>query len=132
MKYNNDRAQGVKDGFFQNLPNLKKIWRERDIYASCSNSNIEEFVPPENSGTAITEVSLECKYIYLFACQYSHGVFLHFKLKELKKKWSNIGSFGKDKVAIRGIRKYESEFNLKVFLEEAKDVYVKAHECLAA
>lgn len=61
MKYNNDRGQGVKDGVFQNLPNLKKIWRERDIYASCSNSNIEEFVPPENSGTAITEVSLDCK-----------------------------------------------------------------------
>lgn len=42
-----------------------------------------------------------------------------------------MGSFGKDKLAVRKIRTLESEFNVKVFLEEAKETYIKAHECLA-
>lgn len=42
-----------------------------------------------------------------------------------------MGAFGKDKLAVRKIRTMESEFNLKVFVDEALECYIKAHECLA-
>ncbi|XP_034233576.1 probable 39S ribosomal protein L45, mitochondrial isoform X2 [Thrips palmi] len=105
MKYTNNVELAIRDGFIQNIPNLKKLWRERDMSITGSSTLAEEFVPPENQGLAITE--------------------------EVKKKWNNIGSFGKDKLAVRKIRQFETEFNLKAFLGEAQETYIKAHECLA-
>lgn len=106
LKYMNKYERGVKEGYYQNIRNIKKLWREREIVASASNQVVDEFVPPENLGTAITE--------------------------EIKKKWSDIGKFGKDKLAIRKIRQFEPEFNLKVFQPESLEIYIKAHECLAS
>lgn len=105
LKYTNKIELAIRDGYIQNIPNLKKLWKERDVFISGSSTLVEEFVPPENQGQAITE--------------------------EVKKKWNNIGSFGKDKMAVRKIRSFESEFNLKVFKDEALETYIKAHECLA-
>ncbi|KAJ1525972.1 hypothetical protein ONE63_009156 [Megalurothrips usitatus] len=105
VKYMKDFGKAMQDGVMQNLPNLAKMWKERDFYVSCSSSIIEAFQAPENQNKAITE--------------------------ELRNKWNNIGSYGKDKLAVRKIRGFESEFNLKVFQEEAKELYIKAHECLA-
>ncbi|KAK3919393.1 putative 39S ribosomal protein L45, mitochondrial [Frankliniella fusca] len=106
LKYMDNYQRGVRDGYFQNIRNIKKLWREREVFTPCSNVLIDEFVPPENQGRAITE--------------------------EIKKKWNDVGQFGKDKLAVRKIRTYESEFNLKVFQPEALEIYIKAHECLAA
>lgn len=106
LKYMKNTELSVRDGILQNIPNFRKMWRERDIYISSTNQLVDKFIPPEDRGGAVTE--------------------------EVKKTWNSIGSFGKDKLTVRKIRSFEPEFNLRIFEEEAKEIYIKAHECLAA
>lgn len=50
----------------------------------------------------------------------------------LTSAWGKVESLPKNKLALRKIRGFEEDFNLKVFGDEAKEIYIKAHECLAA
>lgn len=38
---------------------------------------------------------------------------------------------GKSTMAVRKIRKYEDEFDVKKFGDEAQEIYIKAHKALA-
>lgn len=110
LEYVNDIGKGMRDGVIQASPNLKRLWKERNLYVSSTNQIVEEYVPDESKESLVPVVSTQM----------------------LKKGWEKVEKLPKNKLAIRKIRSFEKEFNLKVFGDEAQEIYIKAHECLAA
>ncbi|XP_012268821.2 probable 39S ribosomal protein L45, mitochondrial [Athalia rosae] len=83
-------------------------WNERPIYIGCTSSIFEPYIPPEGDGkfSAISKVGAQQKVEFLT-------------------------QKGKSMMAVRKMRNYDEDLNLKVFAEVARDIYVKAHEALA-
>lgn len=83
-------------------------WNERPIYISCTGGIFEPYVPPEGDGkfSAISKIGAKQKVEFV------------------QKKGSSM-------MAVRKMRNYEEDLNLKEFAEEAREIYIKAHESLA-
>ncbi|XP_046749606.1 probable 39S ribosomal protein L45, mitochondrial [Diprion similis] len=85
-----------------------RVWNERPIYLSCTGASFEPYVPPEGDGKFSTLSTAGAKQ----------------KVELLQKKGSSYK-------AVRKMRNYEEELNLKAFAETAREIYIKAHEALA-
>lgn len=48
-----------------------------------------------------------------------------------KQKVEFVGKKGKTMMAIRKIKSYDEEFNVTDFSEQAKEIYINAHNALA-
>ncbi|XP_012224429.1 large ribosomal subunit protein mL45 [Linepithema humile] len=87
----------------------QKPWQERPAYISCTPAIFESYVAPEGDGkySAITKEGAKQKFTFL------------------EKK-------GKSLLAIRKIKTFDDLFKTSYFVEEALEIYQKAHEALAA
>lgn len=94
LKYVKKIELGVKDGFIQNLPNLKKLWKEREVLITNSSTLIEEFVPPENRGQAITEVKTHLTTDIIMNSQISIETDIPFDIGS-EKQMENYGELWK-------------------------------------
>ncbi|XP_028044867.1 probable 39S ribosomal protein L45, mitochondrial isoform X2 [Monomorium pharaonis] len=96
------RSRMKEHGF---LP--QKPWQERPAYIGCTPSVFEAYVAPEGDGkySAVTKEGAKQKLTFL------------------EKK-------GKSLMAIRKIKQFDDTFKTSYFLEEALDIYQKAHEAL--
>lgn len=86
-----------------------KPYIERPTYLSTTSSIFEPYVPPEGDGkmSAFSKVGAKQKYTFL------------------EKK-------SKSMMAVRKIRKYEEDYDPVEFAEKAQELYIAAHEALAA
>ncbi|XP_046432011.1 large ribosomal subunit protein mL45 [Neodiprion pinetum] len=84
-----------------------RVWNERPIYLSCTGGIFEPYVPPEGDGKFSAISTTGAKQ----------------KVEFVQKKGSSI-------MAVRKMRNYEEELNLKTFAEDAREIYIKAHEAL--
>lgn len=48
LKYHDNLYKAMVDGVSQNIPSLKRMWKERDFYLSCTNQIVDEYVPEES------------------------------------------------------------------------------------
>ncbi|XP_011633415.1 probable 39S ribosomal protein L45, mitochondrial isoform X2 [Pogonomyrmex barbatus] len=96
------RSRMKEHGF---LP--QKPWQEKPAYISCTSSVYEPYVVPEGDGkySSITKEGAKQKFTFL------------------EKK-------GRSLMAIRQIKSFDDSFKTSFFLEEALDIYKKAHEAL--
>jgi len=83
-------------------------YMERPVYISSMGAVIDEYVPPEGDGKA-SLVSTE-------------------KVGQVTDK---VKGKGKSMMSVRKIRKYEDDFDPKVWVEEAQETYIAAHRALA-
>jgi large subunit ribosomal protein L45 len=83
-------------------------YMERPFYIACTGGIFEPYVPPEGDGK-VTSIK---------------GV--------MKEKAEFVEKKGKSWSAIRKIRNYDDDFEKNEFLDHALDIYIKAHEALAA
>ncbi|XP_015598841.1 probable 39S ribosomal protein L45, mitochondrial [Cephus cinctus] len=86
----------------------KRIWMERPTYISCTGGIFEAYVPPEGDGK--------------FSAISTTGA---------KQKFEFVEKKSKSYMAIRKIRDFEPEFDVRDFAEEAREIYIKAHEALS-
>ncbi|XP_011871256.1 PREDICTED: probable 39S ribosomal protein L45, mitochondrial [Vollenhovia emeryi] len=98
------RSRMKEHGF---LP--QKPWQERPAYISNTSTIFESYVAPEGDGkfSVITKEGVKQKYTFM------------------EKK-------GKSLMALRKIKSFDDTFKTSFFLEEALEIYQKAHEALAA
>jgi len=96
------RSRMKEHGF---LP--QKPWKERSAYISSTSAIFESYVAPEGDGKYST-ISKE-------------GV---------KQKFTFLEKKSKSLMAIRKIKSFDDTFKTSFFLEEALDIYQKAHEAL--
>ncbi|XP_024889034.1 probable 39S ribosomal protein L45, mitochondrial [Temnothorax curvispinosus] len=98
------RSRMKEHGF---LP--QKPWNERPAYISSTSTIFESYVAPEGDGkySAITKEGAKQKFTFL------------------EKKSKSL-------MAVRKIKSFDDSFSTAYFLEEALDIYQKAHEALAA
>ncbi|VVC88206.1 unnamed protein product [Leptidea sinapis] len=82
-------------------------WMERPFYISATGGVFEAYVPPEGDGKASLVSTARAKQA----------------VQLLEKK-------SKSMMAIRKIKSFEEDFDTKEFGNIAKDIYIKAHECL--
>lgn len=82
-------------------------WIEYPINISSTGGIFEPYVPPEGDG----KLSM-------------------ISMPGAKQKFEEIEKKGKSMLAIRKIRNFEDEFNLKVFAQQAQDIYIEAHNAL--
>ncbi|XP_011157615.1 probable 39S ribosomal protein L45, mitochondrial [Solenopsis invicta] len=96
------RSRMKEHGF---LP--QKPWQERPAYISCTSGIFESYVAPEGDGkySAITKEGAKQKFTFL------------------EKKSKSL-------MAIRKIKQFDDAFKTSYFLEEALDIYQKAHEAI--
>lgn len=87
----------------------QKQWIERPIFISCTPNVFDSYVPPEGDGK--------------FSTITKEGA---------KQKMTDVKMKGKSMMAIRKIKSFQDTFILKDFHQEAVDIYIKAHEALAA
>lgn len=87
----------------------QKAWQERPTFITSTPTIFESYVAPEGDGkySAITKEGAKQKFTFL------------------EKK-------GKSVMAIRKIKSFDDTFKTSFFIEEATDIYQKAHEALAA
>ncbi|XP_047343766.1 probable 39S ribosomal protein L45, mitochondrial [Vespa velutina] len=87
----------------------QKQWTERPIFISCTPNAFDSYVPPEGDGkfSTITKAGA-------------------------MQKMTDVTMKGKSMMAIRKIKSFEDTFTLKNFPQEALNIYIKAHEALAA
>ncbi|KAA0203935.1 hypothetical protein HAZT_HAZT009287 [Hyalella azteca] len=83
-------------------------WNERPINISCTPSVFEPYVPPEYDG----KLSIASK----------DGAKQKFEFMEKKSKTY---------IAIRKVGNYDEDFDIKMFVDEAQDIYIKAHKAIA-
>ncbi|KAJ9578235.1 hypothetical protein L9F63_005534 [Diploptera punctata] len=83
-------------------------WVERPFFISCTGGIFEPYVPPEGDGktSAIT----------------MHGAKQRFELLEKKSK---------SMMAIRKIKGFDEDFETRDFAEQAQEIYISAHTCMA-
>lgn len=81
---------------------------ERPFYISSTGGIFEPYVPPEGDGK---KTSIK-------------GV--------LKEKAEFVEKKGKSWNSMRKIRNYDEDFDKKDFANQAQEIYIKAHECLAS
>ncbi|XP_069673996.1 large ribosomal subunit protein mL45 [Periplaneta americana] len=84
-------------------------WMERPFYISCTGGIFEPYVPPEGDGK-ISPITM-------------HGA--KQKVEFLEKK-------SKSMLAVRKIRSFEEDFDAREFVQEAQDIYIKAHDLMAS
>lgn len=84
-------------------------WLERPFHISCTGGIFEAYVPPEGDGKKSFISSVGAKQ----------------KLEFLEKKSKSV-------MAVRKIRSYEEEFSTDEFASEAQDIYIAAHNQMAA
>ncbi|XP_050341089.1 probable 39S ribosomal protein L45, mitochondrial [Bactrocera neohumeralis] len=84
-------------------------WLERPFHISCTGGIFEAYVPPEGDGKKSFISSVGAKQ----------------KLEFLEKKSKSV-------MAVRKIRSYEEEFSTDDFASEAQDIYIAAHNQMAA
>ncbi|XP_012281436.1 probable 39S ribosomal protein L45, mitochondrial [Orussus abietinus] len=82
---------------------------ERTLYFASTQSIFEPYIPPEGDGKFSAISTTGAKQ----------------KLEFVEKK-------GKSMLALRKIRSFEEDFDVNIFVEEARDIYIKAHEALAS
>ncbi|KAF7413572.1 hypothetical protein HZH68_002061 [Vespula germanica] len=87
----------------------QKQWMERPIFISCTPNAFDSYVPPEGDGRFST-----------------------ISKAGAMQKMTDVTMKGKSMMAIRKIKSFEDTFVLKDFPQEALDIYIKAHEALAA
>ncbi|CAL1673903.1 unnamed protein product [Lasius platythorax] len=87
----------------------QKAWQERPTFISSTPTIFESYVAPEGDGkySAITKEGAKQKITFL------------------EKKSKSV-------MAIRKIKSFDDTFKTSYFIEEATDIYQKAHEALAA
>ncbi|KAL6446370.1 hypothetical protein ACFW04_001152 [Cataglyphis niger] len=87
----------------------QKAWQERPTFITSTPTIFESYIAPEGDGkySAITKEGAKQKFTFL------------------EKK-------GKSIMAIRKIKSFDDTFKTSFFIEEATDIYQKAHEALAA
>ncbi|KAF2356379.1 Tim44-like domain [Trinorchestia longiramus] len=83
-------------------------WNERPINLSCTPSIFEPYVPPEFDG----KLSIVSK-------------------DGAKQKFEVMGKKGKTYLAVKKITAYDEDFDMKVFVDEAQNIYRKAHQAIA-
>ncbi|KAH8306071.1 hypothetical protein KR018_000148, partial [Drosophila ironensis] len=84
-------------------------WMERPFHISCTGGIFEAYVPPEGDGKKSIISSSGAKQ----------------KLEFLEKKSKSL-------MAVRKIRSYEEGFSTDEFGAEAQEIYIKAHQHMAA
>ncbi|GAB6019390.1 39S ribosomal protein L45, mitochondrial [Chamberlinius hualienensis] len=82
-------------------------WQERPIHISATGDIFEPYVPPEGDG----KLSL-------------------ISMTGAKQRFEWLEKKGKSMMAVRKIRSFEEDFNLKIFASEAQDKYIEAHKAL--
>jgi len=83
-------------------------YQEKPTYISSTGTIIDQYVPAEGDGKASI-----------------------ISLTGTKQVASKVQGKGKTMSSVRKIRKYEDEFDPKEWVEQAEDIYKKAHEALA-
>ncbi|KYM99094.1 PREDICTED: probable 39S ribosomal protein L45, mitochondrial [Cyphomyrmex costatus] len=98
------RSRMKEHGF---LP--QKPWKERPAFINSTSAIFESYIVPEGDGkySAITK-------------------------EGAKQKFTFVEKKGKSLIAIRKIKSFDDSFKTSIFLEEALDIYQKAHEALAS
>ncbi|KAH8276873.1 hypothetical protein KR026_002030 [Drosophila bipectinata] len=84
-------------------------WMERPFHISCTGGIFEAYVPPEGDGKKSIISTSGAKQ----------------KLEFLEKKSKSL-------MAVRKIRSYEESFSTDEFGAEAQEIYIKAHQNMAA
>ncbi|BET00943.1 ribosomal protein, L45 [Nesidiocoris tenuis] len=84
-----------------------RYWPERPFFILSTSMVFEPYVPPEGDGKVSIVTAQGAKQ----------------KLELVEKK-------GRSMLALRKIRNYEEDFSLKVFPDEAQEIYQKAHEAM--
>ncbi|XP_072933150.1 large ribosomal subunit protein mL45 [Epargyreus clarus] len=84
-------------------------WVERPFYISATGGVFEAYIPPEGDGKASLVSATRAKQT----------------VQLLEKK-------SKSMMAVRKIKSYDEDFDTKEFVSKAQDIYIKAHESLAA
>lgn len=110
-------------------------WDEKPFSFLSTAGVLDQYLPPEGDGklsplnTAVRNFTLLFNYSEWIVCHFSEMIWLQGakqKMEWLQKKtksWKDL----------RDIRKYEDDFDLYPdFVEKAQDIYIKAHEALAA
>lgn len=87
----------------------QKQWRERSLFISCTPNAFDTYVAPEGDGR--------------FSAISKEGA---------KQTLTSIQMKGKSMISIRKIKNIDETFSLKDFPDLALDIYIKAHEALAA
>ncbi|XP_014251219.1 probable 39S ribosomal protein L45, mitochondrial [Cimex lectularius] len=82
-------------------------WQERPIYISSTGTIFEPYVPPEGDGKISPITTQGAKQ----------------KIEYLEKK-------SKSMMALRKLRKFDDDFEIDFFLNEAQIIYVKSHQAM--